>query len=290
MAKDPAALFYIDAWLVATKEMKADCRGWFLNLILHQFKNGSLPNDIEELANLADVRISEFETFKQVWQHVLKQKFELLPTGRLAEPEQAAIIRGREEFIKKRSAAGRISAFSKFIRRHLCQDENVIFFVQKHVNIEQIETNDQQVLKQVFQDLYQLYINKNKNRNTGDMNRGMGEGKGGGPPAESAQGWNQFPGKSELELELPDVQANCALELLVLNGTKAERPHIDRLWQVFKNQHFTGKKYYHSPEDAFHHFINWAKTQKINGASQESTNGSTKLGTSAARLEALKKW
>ncbi len=70
--KDPAVLFYIDSWLVSTKEMQADARGWYLNLILHQYDKGSLPIDIEELANLADVRFSEYEKFKKTFQQVLQ--------------------------------------------------------------------------------------------------------------------------------------------------------------------------------------------------------------------------
>ena len=37
--RDPAVLFYIDTffWLTATAEMDSDVRGWYLNLILHQF-------------------------------------------------------------------------------------------------------------------------------------------------------------------------------------------------------------------------------------------------------------
>ena len=73
--KDPAALLYIDKWLVSTKGMKGNAKGWYLNLILYQYDRGELPNNIEELANLCDVRFSEFEEFKQVFEQVLKQKF-----------------------------------------------------------------------------------------------------------------------------------------------------------------------------------------------------------------------
>lgn len=279
MAKDPAALFFIDAWLIATKEMKAECRGWYVNLVLHQYKNKSLPNDLEELANLADVRISEFILFQQVWQQVLKHKFEQLPSGRLYNPEAAEIIRGREEFIEKRAAAGRMSAFIKFIRRELCPDENIIYFVKQNVDAEQIRTNDQQVLKQVFDHLLQLYINKYKNKDKieeviGGMGGREGEREGvgdGEPPGradplpEPVKGWIQFPGPEQSKLDLPDDKAKAALELIILAGTKAEKGHIETLWEVFKIQNFTRKKFYQSANDVFSHFINWSKTQKING-------------------------
>lgn len=164
--KDPAALFFIDTWLTATAEMKADCRGWYLNLILHQFDKGSLPNDIEELASLAQVRFSEFDLFKQVYEQVLKHKFQLNSNGRLENAVATQILRAREDFKEKRSGAGKISAFIKFIRKHLCQDENVIFFVKQHVDLSKIDTKNQQVLKQVFEHLHQLYINGNGNNTT----------------------------------------------------------------------------------------------------------------------------
>jgi len=163
MAKDPAALFFIDKWFLATKEMKADCRGWYLNLILHQFDKKDLPNDIEELANLADVRISEFETFKQVFKQVLVHKFKQNENGRLENDFATEIIRNREEFKEKRSDAGKISYFVKFIRDKLCKDENVIFFIKSKVNTADIDTKNQTKLEHLFKHLYQLYINVNVN-------------------------------------------------------------------------------------------------------------------------------
>ncbi len=38
---------------------------------------------------------------------------------------------------------------------------------------------------------------------------------------------------------------------------------VGGLWEVFKVQNLTGKKFYASPGDVFTHFVNWAKTQKI---------------------------
>ena len=272
MAKDPAALFFIDRWLVATAEMRADCRGWYLNLILQQFDKKTLPSDIEELANLANVRISEFEVFQQVWQQVLKQRFEVLSTGRIQDIEAAEIIRGREEFKGKRAAAGRMSAFTQFIRKELCKDENVISFIKKNVDPQQIETSDQQVYQHVFKQLLQLYINKNKDKTQDRVEGGMGgDEEGEGEPDTPPPDWNQFPGPKS-QLDLPEVKADAALEMLLINGAKALPEHIPRLWKVFKTTHFTGKKFYHDPNDVFTHFINWSKSQKVNGIQQHAAS------------------
>jgi hypothetical protein len=164
--KDPAALFYIGDWLKATKEMPADCRGWYLNLILHQFDKGDLPNDIEELANLADVRFSEFERFKQVFKQVLEQKFEQNDKGRLENAVAKEIIQRRETFKDKRSTAGRIGYFIKYIKRNfsdLGKDLYFLEFVKNNLDIEKIDTQNEQMLKQVLKHLLKLYRNENEN-------------------------------------------------------------------------------------------------------------------------------
>ena len=164
MAKDPAVLFYIDKWLLATKEMKPDCKSWYHSLILHQFDKKSLPNDLEELANLADVRISEFERFKQVFEQVLKHKFKENEQGRLVNDFAMEIITNREQFKEKRSNAGKMSYFAKFMRK-ICTDENVIQFVLKNTDYEILDTKNEQMLKQVFEQKSKLYISVSGNVN-----------------------------------------------------------------------------------------------------------------------------
>jgi len=165
MAKDPAVLFYIDNWLVSTKEMKADERGWYLNLILHQYDKGSLPNDIEELANLADVRFSEFETFKQKWKQVLKQKFQSNEQGRLENEKVKEILIKREKFKDKRSTAGIIGYIVKYAKNELNCNDSEIDFIKRNLEVSKIDIKDKQVLKQVLKDLLKLYINGNGNGN-----------------------------------------------------------------------------------------------------------------------------
>ena len=129
-SKDPAALLYIDNWLVSTKCMKADERGWYLNLVLHQYDKGELPYDIEELANLADVRISEFDRFKQAWEQVLKHKFKQNENGNLENPNAKEIIRSRENFKDKRSASGKIGYIVKFAINNLKATQEQIEFIK----------------------------------------------------------------------------------------------------------------------------------------------------------------
>lgn len=164
MAKDPAALLYIDKWLIATKEMKANCRGWFLNLILHQYDKKDLPNDIEELANLADVRFSEFNLFKQEFEQVLKQKFELNENGRLENPFAKEILQKREVFKDKRSNAGKSSYLMRFCFKNYPKEykkEAFKEFLKENFDYS-IDFKNEHLFKQMFEQTRELYINKDK--------------------------------------------------------------------------------------------------------------------------------
>lgn len=85
---------------------------------------------------------------------------------------------------------------------------------------------------------------------------------------------------------LPEMKANMSKELLrITKGVDASDSDISGLWEVFKEQNLTGKKYYNSDDDVYSHFFNWLNTKKINGNSKTS-----KPGTSEARVNAIKKW
>ena len=118
MSKDPAVLFFINDWLTSTAEMDADVRGWYLNLLLHNYDKKDLPNDIEKLAVLCNVKFSEYERFKQVFEQVLKQKFELNEFNRLSNERTNSILRSRENFKDKRSSAGKVSYIMKYMAKN----------------------------------------------------------------------------------------------------------------------------------------------------------------------------
>ena len=168
MKKDPAALFFISDWLTATKGMRADTKGWYLNLILFQFDMGDLPNDIEELANLCDVRFSEYETFKQVWEQVLKQKFKQNENGRLENDRASEIIKRREVYKDKRKKSGVIGYVIKVAINELNATEDEIEHLKSTVNFEELDIKNKQVLKQVLKQIIKLYRNGNRNRNNND--------------------------------------------------------------------------------------------------------------------------
>ena len=163
--KDPAALFFIDTWLTSTAEMDSDVRGWYLNLILHQFDKKDLPNDIEKLAVLAGVKFSEYERFKHVFEQVFKHKFKQNSEGRLENDVAKEILRKRESFKDKRSMSGKISYFLKYIKQNFNPKKDVIQFIKDNVDLTDVDLKDEQVLKHVFEHLFELYINGNGDGN-----------------------------------------------------------------------------------------------------------------------------
>jgi uncharacterized protein YdaU (DUF1376 family) len=165
MSKDPAVLFFINDWLTSTAEMDADVRGWYLNLLLHNYDKKDLPNDIEKLAVLCNVKFSEYERFKQVFEQVLKQKFEVNEFNRLSNERTNDILKSRENFKDKRSNAGKVSYIMKYMaKNHVKEykDFQLRNFVKDNFDYS-IDLKNEQMLKQVFKQMFELYINENEN-------------------------------------------------------------------------------------------------------------------------------
>lgn len=157
MSKDPAALMYIDTWLTSTAEMDADCRGWYLNLILHQYDKKSLPNDIEKLAVLASVKFSEFERFKQVFEQMLKQRFDVCEDGRLRNKKADEVLQSRKKFTDKRSKSGSIGVVIK-LAKSIGYDNKQIELLKSDLYSNKVDiekAKDKQVLEQMLK----LYVN-----------------------------------------------------------------------------------------------------------------------------------
>lgn len=168
--KDPAALFYIDTWLSATAEMDSDIRGWYLNLILHNYDKKDLPNDIEKLAVLAGVKFSEFERFKQVFEQLLKHKFTLNDNNRLENNYAKNIIQSRELFKEKRSKSGNIGVIIKIAKSIEGFTDEYIEKLKKHLYSLNITEIDKHKDKQMLNQMLKLYINGNENENK-DFNK-----------------------------------------------------------------------------------------------------------------------
>lgn len=114
MAQDPAFLFYYKDILVSCADMDADALGWYTRLLCHQAdKPDGLPNNIEDLASLANVKIRQYERFIYCWEHILKGKFVLNDKGMLINVVQAEGLEKRRNYKNTQQKRGMVGAFLK---------------------------------------------------------------------------------------------------------------------------------------------------------------------------------
>lgn len=88
----------------------------------------------------------------------------------------------------------------------------------------------------------------------------------------AGKGWNSKPGKEMLEMDLDEVKAGAVKQLFKLSKNHSlTNEELKGLWYAFKIQNFTGENYYASSSKVYSHFINWSKTQIVNGKSNSTT-------------------
>jgi DNA-directed RNA polymerase subunit E'/Rpb7 len=122
----------------------------------------------------------------------------------------------------------------------------------------------------------QVKINKPK-----DLEVTLGSGD------EKKTSWNTMPGNDLLGLALPGINAGKVKELWqITKRQKLSDEDCAGLWEVFKVQNLTGKKFYADVGDVYSHFLNWTKNQKISHGNTEKS----KPGTSQARIDRARTW
>lgn len=91
-----------------------------------------------------------------------------------------------------------------------------------------------------------------------------------------------FPGPDHIvSLILPELMNGSVVQMVKITQ-KAEITPADviSLWEVFKQQNFTGKKYYKSISDIHSHFLNWGKSQKFTNGKGVIATGSKQSANS----------
>lgn len=85
---------------------------------------------------------------------------------------------------------------------------------------------------------------------------------------------------------LPEIKIGAVHQLLkITKNIDVSNEQIIGLWEVFKIQNLTGKKFYTDEDSVYSHFINWSKTQKIeqNGTHKHPV-AATKFNSGALEL------
>jgi len=88
----------INSWFLLSADLDADCRGWFLNLSIHFLDKGSLPEDNEKLAVLANVKFSEFQRFSEVVSLVILPLIQKLPVKKAKTSSEIALFSNKFDF------------------------------------------------------------------------------------------------------------------------------------------------------------------------------------------------
>ena len=157
--KDPAVLIYFDKWISSTNGMRADFRAWYFDLIIHQYDKGFVPLDLDELAGICRVRPSEYDSFKQMVEQVVKQKFEIIE-GVYHNKVIGEVLTKRQEFKDKRERSGNIGVIIKSAKAISWCTEAMLLRLKDHLF--SLEINEILKLKdnQVLEQMLKLYINE----------------------------------------------------------------------------------------------------------------------------------
>lgn len=162
MAKDPAALFYTDKWIAATQGMRGIEKGWYLELILYQFDKGPIPNNLDEMASICRIRPSEFKMFEQVFEQVLKQKFQQNDEGMLENEFAKEIIQKRKLFKEKRSMSGKMSYVIRYAKTKMKLNDKQLDIIKSNFDFN-IDIKNEQILNTCLNKCLNTYSNKKVN-------------------------------------------------------------------------------------------------------------------------------
>lgn len=88
----------INSWFSLSADLDADCRGWFLNLSIHFLDKGTLPEDNEKLAVLANVKFSEFQRFSELVSSVILPLIQKLPVKKTKTTNEIALFSNKFDF------------------------------------------------------------------------------------------------------------------------------------------------------------------------------------------------
>lgn len=280
--KDPAFLFYSKDWLQGTAGLMPDEKGVYIDLLSHQHQNGSLPTDVKRLARMVGLSQVEFDA---IWIN-LKGKFTSDDDNHMVNQRLTKEVTKRSTKAHTKAITGKFAALIKSANQYPAAIREMVKAKFNVADFEPFETNEAYSRLTIWFTTMVSNAIGNANTNTElletrDEKGGMGEREG---------NWNKMPGPESAELGIPEIKAGSAMQLMHLAGNKATIEQVYQLWGIFKTQHFTGKKFYETQDDVFSHFINWSKTQKINGTQSGNGRGGAKLGTSEGRTQKAREW
>lgn len=279
MAKDPAFLFYSKDWLQGTAGLMPDEKGVYIDLLAHQHQDGDIPNDTKRLARMVGLSQSDFD---MIWVNI-KNKFRTFGDNRLVNRKLCEITTERSTKAHTKAILSRYAVLIRGLRGYPVNVVEAIKDCFNVVDFEPFEIKEAIIrlntwfTERLTSALGNANANKDETVTKGKMedSKGVGGGEEGGREGE----WEKMPGKESHNLILPEMKEGSVVELITIaTGRRPTQQQIQGLWKIFKVQNFTGTKFYNSENDAYGHFINWSKTQKINGTTNRNGSQSATAG------------
>jgi len=111
--KSPAYLLYYKDFEADTSSWEADAVGYMIRLMNHQAANGFIPSDIEEIAQIAKVKYSQYDTFLSRWKTRISPKWISLSEGKLYNKKLHKVIHDNQLKARKKSI---LSIFGNIIK------------------------------------------------------------------------------------------------------------------------------------------------------------------------------
>jgi len=281
--KDFYFKFFFKDWLVSTQGMDAEVRGWYITLLCHQADKHRLPNDLENLAELAGVKISQFERFKECFKRTLKHKFTKTEDGELYNLKMDEVINNRKKDHSIQSKRATIGVFVKKLRKSHQFEESrwaEISAGLMECDFEGLSNKDKyNVLSVRFKRMLDAVIN-NSNSNSNYISkhkekRGVGK-KTNGPELDlselKAELKNEFTWKETICRNMKEVEVEFSSETFDL--------FLDQFFKVLGNDGETEK----TVKDSKKHFARWLNIEisKIK-TNEKSTSNNTQGGSDAFR-------
>lgn len=258
--KDPAFLLYSKDWLEGTAEMKKDEKGIYMDLLCHQHQKGGIPADLDRIAIMVGMSI---DSFLIPWEATIKHKFHKIG-DRLVNRKLSKVVTKRSTKSHTNRLTGK---FASLIRtaRHLPQ--HIVDILKKEFKLTDFDhlPNEEGIIRltEWFHDRSRSIENANEDLLVDtDLNNSN----------EKVKKFNAFP-KIEDFNGLPDVKAGSVVEMVkIMQKVDIDIGQVKSLWEVFKIQTLTGKKWYANEDEVYSHFINWAKDKKFTNGKQNASN------------------
>ncbi len=284
MSKDPAFLFYSKDWLEGTAELSAQEKGVYIDLLAHQHQKGSLPPEIKKLSKLAGLSEPEF---LEIWTE-LEPKFIPNGSGRLVNRKLNGIVTERLDKGHRNTIIGTLAS----VIRHSTVPYELSAKAKKTFKVDDFLPIAKENLTVAITEWYEKRLKSIANANEDAI---VFSGKGGVGEKEMVgvsagkNTWNQRPGEKERGLSLPDAKNGAVQELFWFSQKKeVTKDQVTALWNIFKIQNFDGVKFYGNESEAYSHFINWSKTQQINGTHQQSAKSNPRTAGAEELLSQIK--